>query len=111
MSSSTVRIGVKIPAIGTKQPDGAGGPGQLSCPGPCSIAAKPLEELRPYDGAWLSLVERLLWEQDVGGSNPLAPTTMGRPSALLQWIRKQIDGAGANFQTGKDGHAIRNPIS
>ena len=31
----------------------------------------------PRGGAWLSLVERLLWEQDVGGSNPLAPTTPG----------------------------------
>ena len=30
-------------------------------------------------GAWLSLVERLLWEQDVGGSNPLAPTISGTP--------------------------------
>ena len=29
------------------------------------------------NGAWLSLVERLLWEQDVGGSNPLAPTNCG----------------------------------
>jgi hypothetical protein len=28
-------------------------------------------------GAWRSLVAHLLWEQDVGGSNPLAPTTAG----------------------------------
>ncbi len=26
------------------------------------------------DGVWRSLVARLLWEQEVGGSNPLTPT-------------------------------------
>jgi NADH dehydrogenase ubiquinone Fe-S protein 4 len=35
-------------------------------------------------GAWLSLVERLLWEQDVGGSNPLAPTIS---QAGCGWVR------------------------
>ena len=27
-------------------------------------------------GAWRSLEARLLWEQEVGGSNPLAPTSL-----------------------------------
>ena len=43
--------------------------------GYCAAAVNPLKPGRPGGGAWLSLVERLLWEQDVGGSNPLAPTT------------------------------------
>jgi hypothetical protein len=32
------------------------------------------------DGAWRSLVAHLLWEQGVGGSNPLAPTIFAIPS-------------------------------
>ena len=31
------------------------------------------------NGAWLSLVEHLLWEQGVGGSNPLAPKFLRSP--------------------------------
>ncbi len=27
-------------------------------------------------GMWRSLVARLLWEQDVAGSNPVIPTTL-----------------------------------
>ena len=34
-------------------------------------------------GAWLSLVERPLWERNVAGSNPVAPTNYIRPTHLL----------------------------
>ena len=33
-------------------------------------------------GAWRSLVAHLLWEQGVGGSNPLAPTTHYRVQSI-----------------------------
>jgi hypothetical protein len=44
--------------------------------------------LRHHVGAWLSLVERSVRDAEVGGSNPLAPTTkdtvfFGRPYCLL----------------------------
>jgi hypothetical protein len=56
------------------------GPERPICPGlllPRGLRGGPRspKTARPWAGAWLSLVERLLWEQDVGGSNPLAPTT------------------------------------
>jgi hypothetical protein len=35
-------------------------------------------------GAWRSLVAHLLWEQGVGGSNPLAPTMLSHPSELAR---------------------------
>ncbi len=37
-------------------------------------------------GAWRSLVARLLWEQDAGGSNPPAPTSKFKP--LRYTLRK-----------------------
>ena len=50
--------------------------------------------VRHLNGKWLSLVERLVWDQDVAGSNPVFPTTCRcslvvklQPSKLVMWVR------------------------
>jgi hypothetical protein len=39
-----------------------------------------------FVGAWRSLEARLLWEQEVGGSNPLAPTIMISTSYTINTV-------------------------
>ncbi len=51
-----------------------------------------------FNGVWRSLVARLLWEQDVGGSNPLTPTIqnslglthLGESSSTMKQLQKII---------------------
>src|SRR6266404_7907666 len=70
-------------------------------------ARRPLQPAETLDGAWLSLVERLLWEQDVGGSNPLAPTTLPRRARRIQETRSIIvDGTIAYSSSGQDSDAV-----
>ncbi len=38
------------------------------------------------NGAWRSLVARLLWEQDAGGSNPSAPTKQQGRSNMKSFV-------------------------
>jgi hypothetical protein len=57
-------------------------------------AALPHRVLR-LDGVWLSLVERCVRDAEVGGSNPLTPTTNQRPALALPGRRGSvISGAG-----------------
>ena len=48
----------------------------------CPIDAKALYCLFVDVGTWRSLVARLLWEQDVAGSNPVVPTIY---AGVVQW--------------------------
>jgi hypothetical protein len=49
------------------------------------VAAARLEEF----GAWLSLVERLVRDQEAGGSNPLAPTILSFPFSNTWALRQK----------------------
>jgi hypothetical protein len=56
-------------------------------------------------GAWRSLVAHLLWEQGVGGSNPLAPTSYFNN---LAGARKGGIRRCDSFVTGIVGRLLRN---
>ena len=47
-----------------------------------SAASAQIRCGRSTDGVWLSLVERLVWDQEVPGSNPGTPTTFLRMEML-----------------------------
>lgn len=38
-----------------------------------------------YAGVWLSLVERLVRDQEVAGSNPVTPTTIPKGFTMKPW--------------------------
>ena len=57
------------------------------------------------DGAWLSLVERPLWERNVAGSNPVAPTN-SLPQSLIAVPRSGPAGLRRRIFVQKLQHAI-----
>ena len=48
--------------------------------------------IRSLVGEWLSLVEHLVRDQGVGGSNPLSPTISFQALKLHSWFSVYIDG-------------------
>ncbi len=38
-----------------------------------------------HGGVWLSLVEHLVWDQGVAGSNPVTPTSNYIYAGVVQW--------------------------
>lgn len=46
----------------------------------------PLDLHVNFFGMWRSLVARLLWEQDVAGSNPAIPTGLAGENLSAVWV-------------------------
>ena len=61
-------------------------------------------------GAWRSPVARLLWEQDVGGSNPLAPTMPpGHALGIREWRRHEDRSSRGTPDSETLGRLLRPP--
>ena len=64
--------------------------GKGSGPPPTKMQSqeRPIKMSSQHFGAWRSLVAHLLWEQEVGGSNPSAPTNFHefqRRHSVIPW--------------------------
>src|SRR3989441_8277191 len=71
---------------------GAGAGRALTSPRPCTIIRISLVRRRAR-GVWRSLVAHLLWEQGVGGSNPLTPTSSMRSTGEETYEQARQRGA------------------
>src|SRR6187551_2471422 len=75
-SSGPCRLPGRGPGDGPGSPVGPLPPGLVSSPSPVKRA--------PSVGAWRSLVARIVRDDEVGGSNPLAPTRLLHVGAMMQ---------------------------
>ena len=62
---------------------------------------------RSHGGEWLSLVEHLVRDQGVGGSNPLSPTILIK--RLPDFSTVKLDANGCNWQSGGHNRHVKPP--
>ena len=65
---------------------------------------------RVRNGVWRSGLARMVWDHEVGGSNPLTPTILEQRKPLSQACRTLISRQGAVRDFGKIGASSADPL-